>query len=237
MEKKKTNNKNMTKFDRLMAIARHPMLTNRINVHPALYRWYRYASLDLIDYVEKPVVCLDSLANEDDTLRARVVYSKSIEDLIEKIDKRFARGKSVSDRKRFAPNPEYTKEEVRGILMEYEKGSLEGHYLYLRIDLTQARQDLLREVEMYIDKYQSYLSKEIVYPKTRQTYFFHWQIFDMKELSHLNIAQITEKLTKINDHNDSSFKAYQKQIERAYKKACKMIDQVGREAGLDSIKF
>ena len=117
-----------------------------------------------------------------------------------------------------------------------------GKHLCMIVDLTKTKTELLREFEGYVKYYQKILPKS--HSRNKESTKNIWDIYDMHHKDGLNFSRIAEILSGIKKTERSQiakellgktsyksiFMAYYRQVERAYKKAKRMIEQVGKEA-------
>jgi len=99
-------------------------------------------------------------------------------------------------------------------------------YLMLKIDLTANKKSILQEVESRINVYRSLVKRDDT--RNRETLASPWQVYDLIHIDGKNPLQITKLLYRVKDNPTESerTKAYYEQVNRAYKKAEKMISEV-----------
>jgi len=98
--------------------------------------------------------------------------------------------------------------------------------LLLTIDLTANKKPILRAVENRIDYYRNIVKRDDT--RKRETLASPWQVYDLKVVDGKNLLRITKQLFGVKDNPTDSVKtkAYYEQVNRAYKKAEKMISEV-----------
>lgn len=106
------------------------------------------------------------------------------------------------------------------------KFGYKGEYLFLKVDVRKKKKDLMARIEKLIDKWQKRVPMEK--SRNKATLLQPWEIYDMKHKEKRSLIQIAKAISGINDNpavNIDVARPY-KAIERAYKKAIKMIQQV-----------
>lgn len=100
----------------------------------------------------------------------------------------------------------------------------EGNYLYLKVDLNSNRKTLRRDFLKVIDRYLERLNDS---SRERENIIDQWAVYD-KYQSDKNLLKIARKLSglKGNPTYNPQLEAFYRQVERALKKALKMIDSV-----------
>lgn len=209
----------MSRYDRRMAIKRHPAF---------IKEYGEYVKLRQLD---------QSKSNEEITqeIFKRYVgfYLKWGEeiDLIEQAEK-------MPDKKRSGCIKEVaTIENVPIKTFTLRRGGktnesyITGKKLYLEVDIFENNTTLENEFKRIISKYREILPEDKT--KNRELALDHWEIYDLKKknnnLSFYKMAQVLSGI-KGNPNDNPKIKSWEKTATTAFNRACKMIEQVGEEA-------
>ena len=105
-----------------------------------------------------------------------------------------------------------------------------GKFLFLMIDLEQNGKAIIKELKTIITHYKK--NMPINKSRQRDTLVKIWEVYDMHHIYGMNFQQITKRLSGIKDGNpayNEKLMAWYKVVERAYKKAVRIIKQVRKE--------
>ena len=110
-----------------------------------------------------------------------------------------------------------------------------GKFLFLMIDLEQNEKTIIKELKSIITTYKENMPTNK--SRQRDTLIDPWKVYDMRHIYGMNFQQIAKRLSGINktgkDGNPSYNKrlmSWYKTVERAYKKADRIIKQVRKES-------
>ena len=112
--------------------------------------------------------------------------------------------------------------------------SLDGKYIYLKVDISRNKTEIITEIDEILEKHYKHVPKHILpstpkSSKKKEKDLSIWEIWDRcKDQKRLNFSEISWDL--INErrdiYNDSHHPNLSQQVGRAYKKACKIIDLI-----------
>jgi hypothetical protein len=245
----------MEKFDKVMAMIRHPEYKEEYAKYVKLYntnedkarqfareiekKWGEYPPPrvfppyynieGLKGYMEEPIVEVEQVSPEFPSIK----ITSYLTELIMQLDSK------VKSQKTF-PSSELQKDEVSSAMGELlhtlrEKSIVEGKYLYLRVDLTRRESTLRDAFQRKLAHYKSYpVLKDS--RKDKETNTSPWLVFDLVHFYKIKFPLIAQKLSGRNEKptdNDIVF-AWYKQVKYAYDKAVNIIVSLGEELNLRS---
>lgn len=94
-----------------------------------------------------------------------------------------------------------------------------GEFVDVRINLRAKKEDIEEQIKFIL----KYFERYIVQSKDRYRTTIDWLIYDRHKYFGKSLRQITREIFNIKD-NDKGFDALRKQVERAYKKAQRIIE-------------
>lgn len=195
---------------------------------PTIFPPYRTVEQQQGYGYEDPIEVIESFPIEDDPARIKVSDDRFLTQIIE--------NRELVYRAIERPSEEDRKKQMDVFKKELQEHTVvKGRYLYLRIDLTQTTEALNHAFLKQIKPYKDYFPEEN--GRNKDGSYSPWRIHQMYDYYGLNFIEIARRLTGMTDipSIDVNLRAYCKQVERAHKKACMMIDEVGKKAGYKPI--
>lgn len=114
-------------------------------------------------------------------------------------------------------------------IWEHKHMVLDGRYLYVRVDVTDSEPNLMKRFRDLIETYKSCLPPQN--ERRRELLYSPWLVYDMYHHNSYDRdrTKIAMELSGSHDTDSGEFKAAWKRVDRAYKKACQMIREVGQQ--------